>query len=524
MPLVSSTTDLKSLKYGKDRPFGGSSGQPFIQKDIENIPDAAVGNTGGRDFLLRGGSLIVEKVADDVSRLEKLLIGSPLNAAFNTAKGNLGSRINVDILGGVPIDRTTQPGINQGFSLPIIPVAQAAVVAGGVHLDFNLGIPRYLSLVSGQNGANQSIVSPERNRLVGLRNDKITTGADNVELYSYSGGPGAKLGFGKTVLSRTEKTLNYKAQWDMKSEGNDIITFDQSTLGGLKYGTNSSNQVYGPYAITNLVDFRQTIKDKGLDPNNKLASTDYLTFNRVSTYKLGNPGVRGADRSNPYSGTSSSSDAVDKMNVVGLLYSSEVPTENIPDDFINFHIGVVDNDNPSNKTWIQFRAFLNDFTDGFTANWNNTQYVGRGEQFYSYGGFGREISLSFDVMMQSAIEQERQYEKLNYLASTLAPDYSSNGFMRGNIIYLTVGDYLKNVPGILKGLTYSTNMSAGWDTARNKDGTRNEFMKQLPFLINVTGFQFTPIHNFIPQTSFSNEDFFIPTKFIDYTNDAFVSR
>lgn len=525
MPLVSSTTNLKSLRYGKDRPFGGSSGQPFVQKDIKNLPDSAVGNTGGRDFLLRGGSLITEKTADDVTRLTKLLINSPLSAAFNTAKFNLGTRLNVDILGGSNIKRTKEPGLNQGLYLPFNTIGQAAVTPTGTHLEFNLDIPKYLNLVSGENGIDQTITNPEVNRLVALRGNKITTGADDLELYSYSGGPGAKLGLGKTILSRTQKTLNYSSQWNLKNPGNTVITFDQDLLGNLKLVTPGSNQIYGPYAITNFTDFRQTIKDKGLPGSENLASSDYLTFNRRSTFGLGDYSDRGATRNDPYSSRGAFGTSKDTMAQLGLLYSSESPNNDIgvDEDFIDFHIGVVDNDDPSKKTWVQFRAFLNDFTDNYSANWTGYQYVGRGEQFYSYGGFGREISLSFDVAVQSAVEQKAQYEKLNYLASTLAPDYSTGGFMRGSIIYLTVGDYLVDVPGVLKGLTYTTNMAAGWEIGRNADGTRSDIMKQLPFLINVSGFSFTPIHNFIPQKSKvistpdgTGIDRLIPTKFINY--------
>ena len=63
MGLIDLKTDLKSLKYSKDRIGGGSSKQPFVQK---SIPDnfSAVGNTGGLDVLTRGGSLVFEKTAD----------------------------------------------------------------------------------------------------------------------------------------------------------------------------------------------------------------------------------------------------------------------------------------------------------------------------------------------------------------------------------------------------------------------------------------------------------------------------
>jgi hypothetical protein len=38
------------------------------------------------------------------------------------------------------------------------------------------------------------------------------------------------------------------------------------------------------------------------------------------------------------------------------------------------------------------------------------------------------------------------YKKLNYLASICAPDYSANGYMRGNIITLTIGGYFYEQP------------------------------------------------------------------------------
>ena len=36
MPLILFKTNLKSLKYGDDRPGGGDSGQPYVQFPIES--------------------------------------------------------------------------------------------------------------------------------------------------------------------------------------------------------------------------------------------------------------------------------------------------------------------------------------------------------------------------------------------------------------------------------------------------------------------------------------------------------
>ena len=67
MPLVNLKTNLKSLRFGKDRPGGGSSKQPFIQLPyfpynttvnggdaLTPIKTEDLGRTGGPDFILRG--------------------------------------------------------------------------------------------------------------------------------------------------------------------------------------------------------------------------------------------------------------------------------------------------------------------------------------------------------------------------------------------------------------------------------------------------------------------------------------
>ena len=71
MPLVNLTTNLKSLRYGKDVPGGGNSRQPYVTRSIPKDMDD-IGRTGGPDFLLRGGTLLPRRIGNDVSRLAKM--------------------------------------------------------------------------------------------------------------------------------------------------------------------------------------------------------------------------------------------------------------------------------------------------------------------------------------------------------------------------------------------------------------------------------------------------------------------
>jgi hypothetical protein len=90
---------------------------------------------------------------------------------------------------------------------------------------------------------------------------------------------------------------------------------------------------------------------------------------------------------------------------------------------------------------MHFRAFINSFSDSYNPKWNSINYVGRGNTLYNYEGFTRDVKMSFTVAAQSKQELMPMYYKLNYLASTLAPDYTNAGFMRGTLYKITMGAY-----------------------------------------------------------------------------------
>ena len=84
MGLIDLKTDLKSLRYGNDRVYGGNSGQPYV---TNNIPDDLSPYIGTTDYLLRGGIRVVRDSAADVERLAKMFkdVKSP-NGIFFTTK------------------------------------------------------------------------------------------------------------------------------------------------------------------------------------------------------------------------------------------------------------------------------------------------------------------------------------------------------------------------------------------------------------------------------------------------------
>ena len=139
--------------------------------------------------------------------------------------------------------------------------------------------------------------------------------------------------------------------------------------------------------------------------------------------------------------------------------------------------------------------------------------MGRGEEFYVYNGFTRDISIGFTVFAHSKSEMRPLYTKINNLMSSFTPDYSAAGLMRGNVGYLTVGDYLYRVPGVFTSMKITNLLETHWET--NLDGDTYE----LPKLMNIT-MAFKPIHSFVPRRNYAGKEkaAFITPDVANYTD------
>jgi hypothetical protein len=170
-------------------------------------------------------------------------------------------------------------------------------------------------------------------------------------------------------------------------------------------------------------------------------------------------------------------------------------------DLIKFRFEVITPDTDGAKsTMLYFRAFLDSFDDSYNADWSKNSYLGRGEAFYTYGGFDRSISLSFKIAAATRHEMQPLYQKMVFLASSTAPTYSAN-FMRGTLVNLTVGDYVYNMPGFIEQINYSWETDYPWEIAMSKPEGKgqDDDMQELPHVLNCQ-VNFKPIHPFTPQT------------------------
>ena len=518
MSLVNLTTNLKSLRYGRDRQGGGDSGQPYITTPIPEsigVDKFGLNNTGYSDFLLRGGTLLAKNTVDDVSRLTKMFLDlkSP-NGIFFTAKQLMLSRSNVKT-------QASPIAFNNGIYLPTSTVAQAGVNALGIHLNKqgidptgltnNLtGIPNLLTQPSYSNVLKSRVIPLDENRLWDLTQKKVYTDSANSKiLYQYGGGPGSILGtVGRTRIDRVSNTR--AGESSIKSTGRfkyyNVRTMTYEQISKIKGDAASRMNAKIGINFTKLLTPPNTPLQKSY--NNISKTLNYRTQNIEKRVNLGSPGKRG-NKSSYVIGKRDENGKVigptDKLNALPLYKSEGVLSNEITNDLVKFRIGVIDNDNPSKKTYIHFRAFIQGMNDSYSSKWSGTQFVGRGEELYRYGGFSRSISLSWTVVAQSKQELIPMYQKLNYLASTMAPDYSTDGYMRGNLVSLTIGGWLFEQVGFIEGISYDIPDDSPWEIAigdgvDNSGSFNDSSVKEMPHRIEVSGFKFTPIQSFVPAT------------------------
>ena len=118
----------------------------------------------------------------------------------------------------------------------------------------------------------------------------------------------------------------------------------------------------------------------------------YKTQNIELRVKLGDPGKRGVNRGNYTRGRSDLPIGLDTINSLYLYKSNAVTTDSRKNDLVKFRIAVINNDNPKQKTFAHFRAFINSFSDNSAASWDSFKYLGRGEDFYNYNGFSNDTN------------------------------------------------------------------------------------------------------------------------------------
>tara|TARA_R110001583_G_scaffold12865_4_gene56445 strand:+ start:5456 stop:8329 length:2874 start_codon:yes stop_codon:yes gene_type:complete len=362
----------------------------------------------------------------------------------------------------------------------------------------------------------------------------------------YSGGPHSLYGIGKTTLLRYEHTTGpdskyrrlvalgvgkpsyeagiggfespFKPYTITKEEGGALFKKRDKLTELDKEGhrviyKNTDFDVSGNYTTKDgsVTDFRK-YANRGYT-NYQKETSNGKKFNREQRVNLGSPGkqiTRGIDKEtgemiyNVYS-----PETVDKINALDIIRTKGDFVDQRFRDLVRFRIEAVDSDRPEEADTMLFRAFLDSFSDAYSANHNNFKYNGRGEEFYTYNSFKRKITFSFKIAAQSRWEMMPLYRKLNFLVSNVSPEYKVTR-MRTPFIRLTIGSMIDRTPGILNSVNLKWQKNYPWEIAIDSpEGGQDKEMVVLPHVLDVN-VSFTPIHNFLPQKSITRSPYIMP--------------
>jgi hypothetical protein len=185
----------------------------------------------------------------------------------------------------------------------------------------------------------------------------------------------------------------------------------------------------------------------------------------------------------------------DKLNALDIQ-NSRPDGVDAARDLAKFFFEII---TPEGSKFLNFRAFITTMDDSYNANWEAKKYVGRADDFYTYGGFSRDISVGFKIAAATRSEMKPLYRKMVYLASTTAPTYGDYKFMRGTVVRLSLGSYFNEIPGVITSVKYTWSTDYPWEIAVESPEGGESGVQELPMVMDCS-ISFKPIHDFVPQT------------------------
>jgi len=577
MGIINLQTNLKSLKWGNDTQGGGDSGLPYIKTGLpENSTAleriALESAKFSADYPQRGGLYAVRAAAEDTIRIRKFLTDFPKGSNFTSKQVALQKSnplIETGINGGRINTRTYNLNTNLLLSVATAGTGVNYPRAGATPLTLLDDDQKYMSIVGKK--------PKEENRLVNLHTTKILNqpanlsllerlgiSPDEFQIMNYSGGPGSLYGDGETTIFRATdykgETINTNRDKPEYIRISDPLSFN--VLGAsnfLKkyYSGEELNQKLGIFEVsgtirneitnndrekntfqtfystlsydkiikkqqyiigTSLTDFRGEIEPSGSVFSRNYSDPQIPMITRIG---IGSPGARPRElRTNINSVFAEGQDQVNLIPIVHKKYSDNPEDEPGSRDLIKFLFETIDNNNINYTNRTHFRAFLKGFNDNHNADWSGKRYAGRGENLFTYQVYDRRINFNFTMSPQSKQEMKPLYQKLNYLASTLCADYSpGDGFMRGNIHRLTIGEYLYRMPGIITNLNFNIDDNYPWEIKMDQPEEGFDMdMMELPQLISVS-VSFIPILDTLARTGYKT-----PLIMSDKVNRNFISN
>ena len=556
-------TKFKSLKFGSDKPGGGTSPEPIIQKPIKD------NNLVGME------KTVADTAAENRDRISRLIKSTPRGINFLTKQSGLQlSNTRLELpkgnIFGAGVNSTTRLTPLTFYNKETLLTQEGGNI--GDHFDrfgltpFMEDSYKYINIATSNN-------TTKNNRLIGLQNKletkyyKLTPGASIIPssintlkskvnrilggistftntlagisnifggspflnslnnkisgvsrlvspflsptIDQYIGGPGSKFGIGTTNIRRFDYTNDldkFRAVKELSDIGaqNGRIAYTSSSLYGASVDFNFQNRSYAGEGVIN-------------EPPKSPINSQFqrLQNQKIKTIKSFGKSETGSLNDGTYQNTiyqfNRAEVYLDKANKDFKYFGNNKQTLNAfnRNDGENMSV-VFQLINPfdgENLHRIVFSAYINGFKINSDATWNDISYIGRSENLYVYSKYKRTASFNLQIPCFNIIELREKHRALGALESSLAGQYNDNK-LGGILTKLYLGNYLRGEVGIINNISYDIPNDSSWDLE-----------EQLAHNINVS-INFTIIHNALP--TFNKDGGFL-THIKEGVKDKFIT-
>jgi hypothetical protein len=560
----------KSIRFGDDRPNGGDSGQPYIASPIPErrtptgMDDGYI--RGGMTTADRASIIDKERINKFltdrpkgtlfIQRQIKLQFSNPRLEVKKYGNGATGFGIFNGLidLGATAFNIVNELApaptrlYNNGFNT----LAQVGANAFGQHFNRHGMTPvqddntKYFAIVrhNNENGNNRlvslknkliKVIPPPSkflnslnfifgniNALFGTRLNTNSLQPNELTIDNYLGGPGSIYGSGRTLIRRFDITSNtYNNQ-------------QPTARGAINYAgeLGVSNQYFNPtdgdnnFTVNDITVQSPTRKPSQIDKtavnykggtqsgaNGTSASPTTRDYDRLkdaiktsinqNNFNTKSVNINREDSTYRYYGARRIFDS----NSIAI-YNNTLDFDRHDPDLMTIVFQAINPfGDPTTGYHFRFPAYIKGFKDSFDATWNEYNYAGRSETFYTYGKFKRAVNFSLDIPCFNKTQLFEKHRALGQLAATTAGSYNTNGLLGGVLLRAKVGGYLNNEYAILNSISYDIPDDSSWDLDGSFDSvgkTSDEITRaindrnQLAMYIK-TNISLTIIHKDLPQ-------------------------
>lgn len=158
------------------------------------------------------------------------------------------------------------------------------------------------------------------------------------------------------------------------------------------------------------------------------------------------------------------------------------------------------------KTWIQdfitvsiknlreskpktFLSTISSISDSNNADWSFGKFLGNAIGYRTYSSYDRDIGFSITFFAENQAQQSIMWDNITWLRNLTAPhSYTTDGFIKPNVLQVTVGDLWKDLSCILTSFSLEIDDSTPWTTGLSnmEFGNISSQKWELPFVCTVS--------------------------------------